>query len=194
MGCGKNGSFSIQPDLQQWALLAVWNDKNDFHKFKKHSFISAWWKLFCSETFTILCIPLTSHGKWDKKEPFVSREPAELNDGPVAVLTRATIRFNRLRNFWQNVDQVSRLMHSSPGYITSFGIGEAPYYRQATFSLWQDIESVKKFAYGSKEHSEVIRKTRQENWYSEELFARFKPIYCSGTINGVNPLEGKFKN
>ncbi|WP_256010583.1 DUF3291 domain-containing protein [Desertivirga xinjiangensis] len=190
MGCGKNGSFSIKPDLQQWALLAVWNNQDEFNKFQKHSFISGWWKKFCNETFTILCIPVASRGKWDNKEPFDSTESTELN-GPVAVLTRATIRLNRLKNFWQNVDKVSRLMHTSPGYITSFGIGEAPYYRQATFSLWENTDSVKAFAYGSKEHTEVIKKTRQENWYSEELFARFKTLSCTGTINGINPLEGK---
>ena len=31
----------------------------------------------------------------------------------------------------------------------------------------------KKFAYDSQAHSEIIKKTRKRNWYSEDLFARF---------------------
>ena len=109
--------------------------------------------------------------------------------GIVAVLTRATIRLNKLKGFWSNVDGVANIMASAPGYITSFGIGEAPVYRQATFSIWKSAADVKAFAYASKEHAEVIKKTRDENWYSEELFARFKPVASFGTINGKDPLE-----
>jgi hypothetical protein len=42
-----------------------------------------------------------------------------------------------------------------------------------------------------KEHAEVIRKTRQENWYSEDMFVRFKILASIGIINGSNPLQGK---
>jgi hypothetical protein len=48
---------------------------------------------------------------------------------------------------------------------------------------------MKAFAYGSKEHADVIRKTRKEDWYSEELFARFKIISSSGKLNGIDPLS-----
>ena len=82
------------------------------------------------------------------------------------------------------------MMKHAPGFITSFGIGEAPVYRQATFSIWESINHVKAFAYASKEHAEVIKKTRAEKWYSEELFARFKIVDSFGTINEKDPLPG----
>jgi antibiotic biosynthesis monooxygenase (ABM) superfamily enzyme len=113
--------------------------------------------------------------------------------GAIAVLTRATIRVKRLKNFWSNVEGVTQLMKKSPGFITSMGIGEAPFYKQATFSVWDNQESVKAFAYESKEHVDVIRKTREEAWYSEELFARFKPIKAWGTLHGSDPLKGLIK-
>jgi heme-degrading monooxygenase HmoA len=53
----------------------------------------------------------------------------------------------------------------------------------ATFSLWKDFESVKQFAY-SKQHKEAIKKTREYEWYSEELFSRFQPYKSSGTWEG----------
>ena len=189
LGSGRNGTFDLQPDWQQWGLLAVWDDREAFDRFYNDSFINSWWNIFTTEKWTIVCEPLQSHGKWDSKEPF-GKPDIKVIDGPVAVLTRATIRLNKLKHFWANVDSVANIMADAPGFITSFGIGEAPVYRQATFSIWKSIEDVKAFAYTSKEHAEVIKKTRNENWYSEELFARFKIVDSLGTINGKNPLKG----
>ena len=53
----------------------------------------------------------------------------------------------------------------------------------------QSLDDMKAFAYSQKEHAEVIQKTRQRNWYSEELFTRFKITGCTGTLNGKNPLR-----
>ena len=189
MGCGKNGTFDLNPDWQQWALLATWDNQEDFDSFNNHSFIQSWWNLFAVERWTILCEPLSSHGKWDGKEPFISTNSGKDFSGPIAVLTRATIRLSKLKGFWNNVSPVANLMQGSPGYITSIGIGEAPLFMQATFSIWDSTESMKSFAYDSKEHIEVIRKTRTEQWYSEELFARFKILSSWGTLCDKNPLE-----
>ena len=193
MGSGQNGTFDLQPDWQQWAILATWESRKDFDGFYHGSFISGWWRTFKCEKWTLLCEPIHSHGKWDGEDPFKAAA-IEGYDGPVAVLTRATIRLNKFKGFWSNVDSVANIMRSAKGYITSFGIGEAPYYRVATFSIWESVEDVKAFAYGSREHAEVIKKTREENWYSEELFARFKPITSFGTIKGKDPLKGFVKN
>jgi hypothetical protein len=192
LGSGRNGTFDLHPDWQQWGLLAVWESREDFDKFNENSFVANWWTRFSRERWTILCSPLQSHGKWDGKEPF-GKADIVYNDSPVAILTRATIRFSRLKHFWRNVDSVAGLMTKATGFITSFGIGEMPVYRQATFSVWENLEDMKHFAYGSKEHVEVIRKTREEHWYSEELFARFSIIESFGTINGKNPLAGYMK-
>ena len=192
LGCGRNGSFDLSPDWQQWGLLAVWNTRTDFDNFQANSFISLWWKKLATESWTILAEPLQSHGKWDGKEPFGHADVKDYT-GPIAVLTRATIRLNRLKKFWSHVDQAAAHMTQANGYITSVGIGEAPVYRQATFSIWESLEDVKAFAYRSREHVEVIKKTRSEGWYSEELFARFKPIAAWGTLNGADPLQGKIK-
>jgi hypothetical protein len=189
LGSGRNGTFDLQPDWQQWGLLAVWDNREAFDEFYNKSFINSWWNTFTTEKWTILCEPLQSHGKWDDHEPF-GKPDMKVITGPVAVLTRATIRLNKLKSFWANVDGVANIMTDAPGFITSFGIGEAPVYRQATFSIWKSIEDVKAFAYTSKEHAEVIKKTRNENWYSEELFARFKIVGSFGSINGKNPLAG----
>ena len=192
LGSGRNGTFDLQPDWQQWGLLACWATKEDFDNFYRRSFVAAWWRLLGREKWTILCHPLQSHGKWDGKEPFDNSNIKDYT-GPIVVLTRATIRISRLKNFWSHVDEVANLMANASGYITSFGIGEAPVYRQATFSIWQSLDDVKAFAYTSREHAEVIKLTRSENWYSEELFARFRPIESFGSLHGKDPLNDLLK-
>ena len=115
--------------------------------------------------------------------------PQTGHTGPVAVLTRATIRLSRLKNFWKNVPAVSQKVKQADGFFLSFGVGEIPWVKQATFSIWRNMEFMKAFAYNNSEHAEVIRKTRKEQWYSEEMFARFKIVACKGTLYGKNPLE-----
>ena len=202
MGSGKSGSFDKTPDWQQWALLSVSN-----LKFKKvqlihyppnvllyklyGSFISKWIDLFNCQTITYLLEPIEGHGLWDGKKVFGELPHQTDYEGQIAVLTRATIRLSKLKQFWKNVDGVASQMAVSNGFITSYGIGEIPLIKQATFSIWQSKEAMKNFAYQMKEHQEVIQKTRQEKWYSEDMFTRFKITGCTGTLNGVNPLKGK---
>jgi heme-degrading monooxygenase HmoA len=181
MGCGKNGTFDITPDLAQWGLMAVWDTRDDFEQFRQRSWVSRYWRIFAEAESTILCQPFDSHGLWDGKEPFGKPNIAP-PAGRVAVLTRATIRWSRLRNFWKNVPTVAATMDQAPGFVTSVGIGEAPFVRQATFSIWESLDDVKQFAYRQRQHAEVIRKTRQENWYSEDLFARFSILETWGDL------------
>ena len=39
-----------------------------------------------------------------------------------------------------------------------------------------DFSSITDFAYKNKAHSEIIKKTKERGWYSEDLFARFNII------------------
>lgn len=197
MGCGKNGTFDKSPDFRQWAILAVHEHPSD-HPEKKRSladfygrFISSWLRLFQCESFTVMLQPLEGHGLWDGKKVFGELGAKSSHTGPIATLTRATIRISKLSYFWQHVAPVASQMATAKGFITSVGIGEVPWLKQATFSIWESKEDMKAFAYGMKAHADVIKKTRQQDWYSEDMFVRFAILGSSGTIRGINPLEGK---
>jgi len=202
MGSGKNGSFDKSPDLQQWAILSVSNLSfkpvqlktypNDVLTQKLYgSFIRKWISLFNCETVTYLLESIEGHGLWDGKKVFGDLPHHSDYEGQIAVLTRATIRLSKLKQFWKNVDGVASKMAGAKGLITSYGIGEIPWIKQATFSIWQSKDAMKSFAYNMAAHREVIQKTRQEKWYSEDMFVRFKITGCTGTLNGINPLKGK---
>lgn len=187
MGCGRNGSFDKTPDWRQWALLEVWDEATADHQHPH--FIQSYWHFFGCEKWTILLKPLEGHGLWDGKEVFGTLPKQSDYNGTIAVLTRATIRISRLSHFWKQVDAVAEKMNTSAGFITSVGIGEVPWIKQATFSIWESKEAMKNFAYRMQEHADVIRKTRQENWYSEELFVRFQIIENEGSLKRKNPLQ-----
>ena len=199
MGSGKNGSFDKRPDWQQWGLLTVLKkgvinpstSNPEMMSALYGSFISKWIRRFSCETWTVLLEPIEGHGTWDGKRVFGDFPKQSAHEGPIAILTRATIRLSRLNHFWKHVDAVSLEMARAKGFIASLGIGEIPWIKQATFSIWQSREDMVNFAYGMKGHQEVIRLTRKEKWYSEDMFTRFRIIGCTGTMKGMNPLEGK---
>lgn len=196
MGSGKNGTFDIHPDWQQWAILTVREKEYTgpaemVTKSLYGNFIAKWFSFFHCETYTFLLQPVEGHGLWDNKKVFGDLSRNSNYTGPIATLTRATIRINKVKAFWQNVDGVAGQMNGAEGFYGSFGIGEIPFLKQATFSLWENKESMQAFAYKMRAHSEVIKKTRSEKWYSEDMFVRFKPIKTFGTIKGKDPFAGK---
>ena len=196
MGSGKNGTFDVQPDLRQWAILCVF--KNDISTRVAvdnlyGNFIASWWKKLQCEVMTVALQPIEGHGKWDGSECFGALPKTSAYEGLIAVLTRASIRLSKVKSFWKNVSDAAQAVHNADGFITSFGIGEVPWIKQATFSVWQSKEAMKAYAYKQRSHQQVIQKTRKEAWYSEEMFVRFKILWTSGTVNGKNEIE-KFIN
>ncbi len=187
MGSGKNGTFDKNPDLKQWALLGVLDAaftpdylKNNSHQdvLKKTYgiFIAGWIRLFCKQFHTYLLQPIESHGKWNGKEVFGTLPKTSDYAGEIAVMTRATIRLSKLGRFWEHVPEAAAEMVRAEGFIKSYGVGEWPWIKQATFSIWKTKEDMRNFAYKSQYHKEVIRKTHAENWYSEEMFVRFRVL------------------
>lgn len=188
MGCGRNGTFDVVPDARQWAILFVPTNPENI-AISLPRFFLWWWKIFGAERYTLNLQPIEGHGTWDGKEVFGSFEGKEkVYHGKMAVLTRATIRPGKLLAFWKQVTPVASMMASAPGFITSVGIGEIPWIKQATFSVWESKELMQQFAYRRREHSDVIKKTRSDRWYSEDMFVRFSILSSEGTLRGIDPI------
>ena len=71
------------------------------------------------------------------------------------------------------IGDASKAISNAKGVSFFKGIGELPLFEQATFSIWNDINCINKFAYQNKIHSNIIKKSQIQKWYSEDLFARF---------------------
>ncbi len=175
MGTGKNGTFDKTPDLKQWAIMAAHKENISELSLANlyGNFIASWLCFFKCTTTIYELEPVESHGTWDGIKPFGILPAKSDYEGKIAVITRATIRLSKLKYFWQNVAPIAAKMVQAKGFIKSYGVGEIPWVKQATFSIWDSKEDMKNFAYGMKEHAEVIKKTRQQKWYSEDMFTRF---------------------
>src|SRR6188768_2195700 len=92
MGSGRNGTFDSHPDINQWALLFT----ADNSMTSIPSFIYKYWRFFNCDIKEFLLQPIEGHGLWDKKNVFGNLPKQTAYEGPIAVLTRATIRLNRL--------------------------------------------------------------------------------------------------
>ncbi|WP_216324332.1 hypothetical protein [Deinococcus aestuarii] len=189
LGTGRGQNLALGADALRWARFGVWSSREAFEAFEESPFRRAE-RERSLETYTLLLRPLRARGSWGGVSPFGELPPPAEYAGPVAVLTRASIRPSRLLAFWRAVPDSQRGLHDNPALLASVGVGEVPLLHQATFSLWQGAEGVRAFAYGAGGHRAAIRQTRALDWYGEELFARFAPLRAEGTWGGRDPLAG----
>lgn len=188
LGSGQGLGFSLKPNFNRYGLLCVWENAAAAQTFFTGNLPFLNYLEHTTEHWTIWLQPLQAHGLWDGINPFSGGDKAVEASGPVAALTRATIRVKALPSFWKHVPQTSQALKEAEGLLSSIGLGELPFIRQATFSVWENAEALKNYAYKNVRHKEVIRRTREENWYKEELFARFVPLKTEGNWNGINPV------
>ena len=177
LGTGKGETFTpADANSLRWGLVA---QVDDIDAFDQSPVVNRWRKKSVVE-FRAVLEPISSHGKWAGKEPFVAT--AKDWNGQVAAITRARIKWHQNFRFWSSVPPVTMSLKSAPGLISAIGIGEAPIGLQGTFSLWESAAAIREFAYKGAAHQKAIADTATYNWYSEELFARFAVKDMRGSI------------
>ena len=175
----------------RYGLFSVWESPAALDAFERDSPIAAAYRRRADELWTVRLRPLSWHGVWGGVDPFADAAPTiplGSDAGPLAILTRATIRPLRVRAFRTAARQVNAELARQPGLLAAIGLGEVPLFAQATFSLWASPRAVRGFAYTGPAHIAAMRHKKTEDWYSEELFARFQPIASYGTWDGSDPL------
>lgn len=182
LGAGKGETFTPRDaDPLRWGLLVV-VEKEYVDDLDSSPMIQRWRKR-CDSEFSADLSPISVHGKWSRKDPFISISNTEKNwSGPVAAITRARIKWRKNLIFWRSVPPVTHSLRSSQGLVSAIGIGEAPIGLQGTFSLWESSEAVRNFAYRGEAHKAAIDATHREDWYAEELFARFAVTRSVGAL------------
>ena len=180
LGTGSGNGFSIKPDFSTFGFLAVFKSEELAKEFLGTDVVKEYTQTTVSYSH-VLMRTVKSHGEWSKLKPFESSVEYDKTK-PLAVITRATIKPKLAYQFWKNVPAVSKSMDKYDELIFSKGIGEFPLLMQATFSLWSSAEAMMNYAYKNPRHAEMVKKTRELNWYSEELFARFQPFYQEGNL------------
>lgn len=188
LGTGDGRTFDARDaDLRRWAVLTVWPDEAVARAFGADPAVVAGWRRLADEHWWTLLRTARATGAWSGRQPF-GPTPDRRHDGAVAALTRARLRWTRAPRFWRSVAPVNADLDRADGLRLRLGIGEAPVGLQGTFSLWESPTAMQAFAYRGAPHREVIRRSADERWYAEELFARFAVVEHGGTVFGADPL------
>ena len=93
--------------------------------------------------------------------------------------------------FWGKVPSVQDMIGTDKNVIFKIGLGEVPGLQQVTFSVWPNQVAMDTFARKNGAHAEAIKSVRTGDWFSEELYARFKIIDELGTWGSSSPLANK---
>lgn len=186
LGTGNGDDTGRGADLSRSALFAVWNDEAHLDAFLDVGRIARRWRQV-DESWHVRLRSVGGHGTWNGVDPLEGLDQGA-SDGPVAIITRANVHRRSWKAFGRASEVVDAELHRAPGLLDVVGIGETPIGSLATFSLWETRGAARDFAYSMPDHREVIRRTRAEDWYAEEMFARFEPYGSAGTWNGRDPL------
>lgn len=171
-GSGTGEGFTPLPNLGAYAILCVWDDLETAQNGVTQA-VHATWRRRASQVQDIFLSPISARGVWAGRAPFDPQPPL---GGPIAALTRATVKPQNVLKFWRRVPNISRAIGANSDVLFKIGIGEVPWVHQVTFSIWPNSESMAAFARKAGPHADAIRAVRQEDWFAEELYARFNVI------------------
>ena len=187
-GSGTGEGFTPRPNWGVWAILAQWPDAATARAGIAGSPVWRRWQGRAVENWTIFLDPITARGRWGGAEPFRPESRPEAPDGPIAALTRATLRPRHALRFWRRVPDISAAIGADPAVLFKIGIGEVPLLHQVTFSVWPDAAAMAAFARADGPHAGAIRAVRDGDWFGEELYARFRVLGTEGRWGGADPL------
>jgi spheroidene monooxygenase len=185
-GSGTGEGFTPVPNTAVYAILATWPDHGTARRAFHGAAVFRRYRARADRAVTLFLTPTSARGTWAGRAPFTPA-PEATGSGPIAALTRATIRPRIAARFWGRVPGISRVIGSDPNVLFKIGIGEVPWLHQVTFSIWPDADSMAAFARHDGPHAQAIRAVRREGWFREELYARFRVDAVEGAWPGVDP-------
>lgn len=184
-GTGEGFTPRLNPDV--YAILCTWPDQATAKARLAETPVFRWYGTRATETWTLFLSPVSARGEWSGVAPFSPE--GEMPTGALAALTRATLRPRKLPRFWNRVPDIQNVIGNDPNVTFKIGLGEVPLLHQVTFSIWPDTQSMAAFARADGPHARAIQAVRDEQWFREELYARFRILGEQGSWGGSSPLK-----
>ena len=126
LGTGGGSGFSLSPDFSTYAFLGVWNDRSQYNDCMNEHPVFLQYKEKASSQRELVLSPVNSHGKWSGKNPFKTKENPkssfEDSNLKAVVITRATLRWNRLLSFGKLYRQLVERLTMLKGFLTLKGL------------------------------------------------------------------------
>lgn len=178
LGSGVNGGFSTTPSLSKQGFFCVFDTADHAARFQDSSAILKAYQDHAHEFFIASVQAYSSRGSWSGFEMSCS-DPNPPSSGPIASLTRASIRPSKAIQFWKKAKPAEEAIDHALGKILTAGVGEAPYFRQATFTIWDNAQSLEQYAQQGA-HLAAIKAAYGQSYFSESMFTRFRVIRAQG--------------
>lgn len=186
-GLAGGHGYSLKTKLDKYGLLGVWDSKEHAEDFFNGELFQEY-RERSVEVYSMIMQPTSSRGTWSGFNKWKPVPERSVGNDLVCVLTRATLKPKYIFRFFLQIAKVVRDHKERKGLILTQGFSEMPFIEQATFSIWENEEMMKDFAYNSA-HYEVIKMTRKYDGFREEMYTRMQPVETRGSWNGVDPLE-----
>ena len=181
LGSGHEAGFGLRPSGSRQGLFCVFDDAASAETFFDSAPLLASYRAHAREYFAVILNAFSSRGTWAGTALPASVPAPER--GPIAALTRASIRPGAALSFWRRAPAAEASLQRAPGCLLAAGLGEAPLFRQATFSLWDSVQSMDAYA-RSGAHLEAIQAAHAQRYFSESMFVRFVPRRQRGVWKG----------
>ena len=203
LGSGHHGGFGLRPSASRQGLFAIFVSEAAADDFIERSAVVRTYRQRAGEFLVAKLRATSSRGMWGGASMAVTAtatatatasatatatatataHEATPTTGPVAALTRASIRPSKALQFWRQSPLSEAALAAAPGCRLAVGLGEAPVLRQATFSVWDNQAAMDAYA-RSGAHLDAIRGAQAGDWFSESMFVRFVPLSLQGRWQG----------
>ncbi len=191
MGSGEDGGFGLRPSGTHQGLICLFGRREQAQAFLDGPQVAAY-RARARQWWSALLAVTDARGSWDGcgwglTDPALAAEA--LPDGPVAAITRASIRPSRVTSFWRRAPATQTQLREADGCELAIGLGEAPLLRQCTFSLWRDAAAMEAYARGGA-HGRAAAAAYRHDFFSETLFVRMSVLATDGRWTSVPLVTG----
>ncbi|GDX55992.1 hypothetical protein LBMAG30_01550 [Comamonadaceae bacterium] len=180
LGSGHQGGFGLQPSGSRQARFCLFDQEQEADNFLASPLVQGYARR-SGEFFSAKLRAYSCRGSWSGANIEVTAEAPSA--GPIMSLTRASIRPSRARQFWRMQPASELALAQSQGCLMATGVGEAPFLRQATLTVWSDVAAMDNYA-RSGAHLAAIQAAYGGGFFSESMFARFSPLALRGVWRG----------
>lgn len=181
LGSGHEAGFGLRPSASRQGFFGLFDDDASAARFLADPQGGLAYRLRADEFFCVRLRTCSSRGSWAGQRLALGAPPPA--QGPIAALTRASIRPAAAVDFWRHAPPSERALEAAEGCRLVSAIGEAPLLRQATFTVWDSAAAMDRYA-RTGAHLEAIRAAQRGHHFSESLFARFVPYAAEGCWRG----------
>jgi len=186
MGSGEDGGFGLRPSSTHQGLIFVFDSLNN----AQDCLLCAEIRLYrekARECWEGLMLVDSCRGSWSSQswssDGVLDPITHSAYQGPVASLTRGSIRAAKAVSFWRYAPPAQIDLEKAPGCELAIGLGEAPLLRQCTFTLWRDTKSLIDYAHQGA-HQKAIAAAKKHSFFTESMFVRMQVLQMQGDWKG----------